>query len=35
MFDLGGPFAGYMIYAAVWVVGYFVWAYFYRRNRND
>ena len=26
MFDLGVPFGVFLIYAVLWVVGYFVWA---------
>ena len=26
MFELGVPFGAFVIYAVVWVIGYFVWA---------
>lgn len=26
VFDLGVPFGAFLIYAIVWVVGYFIWA---------
>lgn len=32
MLDLGVPFAIYVLFCAVWVAGYFVWAYLYRHG---
>jgi hypothetical protein len=28
MFDLGVPFGLFVVYAVLWIGGYFLWAYF-------
>ena len=35
MLDLGVPFAIYVVFCVVWVVGYFAWALLHRHDGRD